>query len=433
MFLESKKTFFDKLIIFFITCTFFIGIFNWMSFIFDNNIIKLWKEFYILFLLFIIFLSKSQSIYIKKRYSSIILILIYYFIIEIIYNLMIDVPIIFIIYQIKNDIFPLIFGIVIYIYIYSLTNDYYINFVRKIIKLIIILGVINAFAVILERIFFENFLLLLGINFGDWGTNNGVKIITTGDTLRPIGFQTSFDQVGSLLLFCYILLKENKLNVIKNKCIICLLSIIFIMGIYFSTYATSIIGLIFYIIIKYSEKFLIKLKFNTILRYMIICFFLIGVFFILFISTHELTIYEFVAQINPMKAYNSIFTRISQHWEILNNMDSIISLFLGAGFGVNGVYGIENVFAKKTQIATDSTYIYLISNYGIIGLVIFCMIFSVLIIYFMNKNKDFFGLKYLCMYVLIIMFFYNNIIASFTNILMLILVIVLNFRLVKRN
>ena len=438
MFLDYKKIFFDKLIIFFIICVFFIGIFNLISVIVDNNIIKLWKEFYILFLLLIIILIRNKQIYIKLKYNNIILILIlmYYFVIEIIYNLIIDIPITFIAYQIKNDFFPLIFGIIIYIYIYNLGNNDYINFLRKIAKLVIILGAINAVAVILEHIFVENFLSLLGINFGNWGSSSGVKIITTGDTVRPIGFQTSFDQVGSLLLFCYILLKENKLNIIKNKCIDYLLSVIFVIGIYLSTYATAMLGLIFYILIKYSEKLLIKLKFNMMLRCTIIWFFLICVFFALFMSTHELTIYEFIAKINPMKAYNSIFTRISQHWEILNNMDSIISLFLGVGFGVNGAYGaygIESVFAKKTQLATDSTYIYLISNYGIIGMIIFVMIFSILILYFMNKNKDVFGLKYFCIYVLVIMFFYNNIIASFTNSLILILFIILNFRLVKRN
>lgn len=433
MFLDLKKIFFDKLIIFFIICVFFIGIFNLISVIWDNNIIKLWKEFYILFLLFFIFLIKNIKIYIKREYSNIILILIYYFVIEIIYNLIIDIPMTFIAYQIKNDFFPLIFGIIIYIYIYNLKNDDYVKFLKKIIKILILLGAINGIAVILEHIFIENFLSLIGINFGDWGSSSGVKVIMTGETVRPIGFQTSFDQVGSLLLFCYILLKENKLNIIKNKCIDYLLSIIFIIGIYLSTYATAMLGLIFYILIKYSEKLLIKLKFNTMLRSTIIGFFLICVFFTLFMSTHELTIYEFVAQINPMKAYNSIFIRIDQHWEILNNIDNIVSLFLGVGFGVNGVYGIESVFAKKTQMPTDSAYIYLISNYGIIGLVIFCIIFATLIIYFMNKNKDAFGLKYFCMYVLIIMFFYNNIIASFTNSLMLILVIVLNFRLMKRN
>lgn len=435
MFLDYKKIFFDKLIMFFIICVFFIGIFNLISVIVDNNIIKLWKEFYILFLLFIIILIKNKQIYIKIKYDNIILILIliYYFVIEIIYNIIIDIPITFIAYQIKNDFFPLIFGIIVYIYIYNLENNNYINFLRKITKLVIILGAINAVAVILEYIFIENFLSLLGINFGDWGSSSGVKVITTGDTVRPIGFQTSFAQVGSLLLFCYIILKENKLNVIKNKFVNYSLSIIFIIGIYLSTYATAMIGFVFYMFIKYSEKLFVKLKFNMILRCIIVCFFLICVFFILFMSTHELTIYEFIAQIDPMKAYNSIFTRISQHWEILNNMDSITSLFLGVGFGVNGAYGIESVFAKKTQIATDSAYIYLISNYGIIGMIIFVMIFSILILYFMNKNKDVFGLKYFCIYVLVIMFFYNNIIASFTNSLILILFIILNFRLVKRN
>lgn len=407
----NKKNIELKIIVVFFVLCFFTGIFSYLSYILDNQYIKLWKEMYIILMCILLFDIRLKNIDINVLFF--LLIGSGFFFIEIIYSLLINVPNDIIIYQLKNDLLLFIFSICIYIFFIKTDDKIIKDLSIKIIKIMIFLGAINAIAMILEFIFFEQFLNLIGLDMGNWGTAVGVKIITAGEALRPIGLQGGFVPAATLVLMAFIILNENKVYNIKNRMIKYLLEIIFLVAILLSTYATAIIGLIVYLGIKFINKIL---KMNTFIFVSIILF----IFFLY--TTHGLGIYEVVNTIYPDKAYFSILIRVLQHWQIINeiNQDGV-SFLLGIGLGINGTFGLDKELYGIISIATDSAYIYLFSNYGAIGVFFYVFILIYFIINF-YKN-DILGIKYCLFYVLIIDFFFNNIITNFpVNFILLLLV-----------
>lgn len=400
-----------KIIMCFFVLCFFTGVFSYLSYLLDNQYIRLWKEIYIILMCVFFWNIKLKSININIVIFSLIGVI--YFFVEIIYSLLISIPNDIIIYQLKNDLLLFLFTIYIYIFFLKVNDEEVKIFSKKIIKILIILGSINAFAMILEFIFFEQFLNLIGLDMGNWGTAVGVKIITAGAVLRPIGLQGGFVQASSLVLISFIIMNENKIYNIKNKKIKYIVNLIFIVAIMLSTYATAIIGFTLYVIMKLINK-IFKLNLFVALSIILFLFFLY--------TTHGLGVYEFIYAIYPDKADTSILFRIEGHWDIINDLSkNIISFLLGTGLGVNGVFGLDKEIYGIISIATDSTYIYLFSNYGIIGV----LFYIIILIYFMISfyKKDILGIKYCLFYVLIIDFFFNNTIANFpVNFILLLLI-----------
>lgn len=407
----NKKNIELKIImVFFILC-FFTGIFSYLSYLLDNQYIKLWKEIYIIIMCILLF-----DIRLKKIDINVLFFLLIgggFFFIEIIYSLLMNIPNDIIIYQLKNDLLLFLFAICIYIFFIKIDDKKIKDFSIKLIKIMIFLGAINAITMVLEFVFFEQFLNLIGLDMGNWGTAVGVKIITAGEALRPIGLQGGFVQAATLVLMAFIILNENKIYNIKNKIIKYLLEIIFFVAILLSTYATVIIGLIVYLAMKIINKIL---KINTFIFFSVILF----IFFLY--TSHGLGIYEFVNTIYPDKAYSSILLRVLQHWQIIDEINQEgISFLLGTGLGINGMFGLDKEIYGIIPIATDSTYIYLFSNYGIVGVFLYVFILIYFIINF--YKKDILGIKYCLFYVLIIDFFFNNTITNFpVNFILLLLI-----------
>lgn len=410
--INKKDIEFNIIVLFFILC-FFTGVFSYTSYLLDNQYIKLWKEIYIILMCIILIGINIKNINININMGMFSLIGGIYFFIEIIYSLLMDIPNDIIIYQLKNDLLLFLFAICIYIFFIKIDDKGIKDFSIKLVKIMIFLGVLNAITMILEFVFFEQFVNLIGLDMGNWGTAVGVKIITAGEALRPIGLQGGFVQAATLVLMAFIILNENKVYNIKNKIIKYLLEIIFLVSILLSTYATAIIGLIVYLAIKFINKIF---KINTFIFFSVILF----IFFLY--TTHGLGIYEFVNTIYPDKAYSSILLRVLQHWEIIKEVSQDgISFLLGIGLGTNGIFGLDKELYGIMPIATDSAYIYILSNYGIIGV----LIYFFLLIYFIIKfyKRDAFGIKYCLFYVLIIDFFFNNTITNFPiNFILLLLI-----------
>lgn len=400
-----------KIIMFFFVLCFFSGVFSYLSYFLDNQYIKLWKEIYIIVMCILLFDIRLKDININVLFFS--LIGSGFFFIEIIYSLLMDIPDDIIIYQLKNDLLLFLFAICIYIFFVKINDKIIKDFSIKLIKIMIFLGAINAITMILEFVFFEQFLNLIGLDMGNWGTAVGVKIITAGEALRPIGLQGGFVQAATLVLMVFIILNENKMYNIKNKIIKYLLEIIFLIAILLSTYATVIIGLIVYLAMKIINK---VLKINIFVFFSVILF----VFFLY--TSHGLGVYEFVNTIYPDKAYSSILLRVLQHWQIIDEISQHgISFLLGVGLGINGMFGLDKELYGIIPIATDSTYIYLFSNYGIVGVLFYIFI----LIYFMINfyKKDILGINYCLFYILIIDFFFNNTINNFPiNFILLLLI-----------
>lgn len=400
-----------KIIMFFFVLCFFSGVFSYLSYFLDNQYIKLWKEIYIIVMCILLFDIRLKDININVLFFS--LIGSGFFFIEIIYSLLMDIPDDIIIYQLKNDLLLFLFAICIYIFFVKINDKIIKDFSIKLIKIMIFLGAINAITMILEFVFFEQFLNLIGLDMGNWGTAVGVKIITAGEALRPIGLQGGFVQAATLVLMVFIILNENKMYNIKNKIIKYLLEIIFLIAILLSTYATVIIGLIVYLAMKIINK---VLKINIFVFFSVILF----VFFLY--TSHGLGVYEFVNTIYPDKAYSSILLRVLQHWQIIDEISQHgISFLLGVGLGINGMLGLDKELYGIIPIAIDSTYIYLFSNYGIVGVLFYIFI----LIYFMINfyKKDILGINYCLFYILIIDFFFNNTINNFPiNFILLLLI-----------
>ena len=415
--IKEKKTFQLNFIILFFSLSFFSGIFTYMSYFLDNEYLKIWKEIYIILIYIVAFDFKLKKIDVNSIIIS--LFIGSFFFIEIIYSWLLEIPASIILYQLKNDLLLVLFFICIYNLFLKINYEDIMIFSKKIIKIMIFLGVINAIAMIFEFIFFEQFLNLIGLDMGNWGTAAGVKIITSGSYLRPIGLQSGFVQASNLVLISFIVMNENKIYNIKNKKMKYIINLIFFIAIMLSTYATAIIGFILYVIMKLINK---KFKLNL--------FFILSIILFLFFlyTTHGLGVYEFIYTIYPDKADTSILFRIEGHWDIINDLSkNIISFLLGTGLGVNGIVGLDKELYGIISIATDSAYIYLFSNYGIIGVVAYVFILIYYMIKF-NKN-DILGIESCLFYILIVDFFFNNTVATFPINFFIVLLINLALRL----
>lgn len=428
----NKVSIEKKLMIFFITISLFSGIMGYLSYIMDNPIIKLWKEIYVLFFsLCIIFFNIDKIVRTNINYKFLLTIFIsIFFFLEIVYSsLILEIPLIVILYQLKSDLLLFVFFVIVYIFFFSLSKEQLKIFSKSIIKIVIFLGLFNAIAMILQTIFFEQFLNLIGLDFGNWGTKVGLRIETVGeDILRPVGFQTGFIAASTVSLLSFFIMNENTIYRIRSKFIKLILNIIFIVSIFLSTYATAIIGLVTYFIIK--GIYFIKL--NKLYKKYVIYLFCVLLFGLFFYATHGLDIYEFVAEYYPDKAYSSILIRVLLYSDVINEWsNNILSLLLGVGLGTNGTYGMEKDLYGILSIPLDSTYIYMLSNYGIIGVIFYVFIMIYFILYF--YNNDMLGINYFCIYILIIEFFFNNFMVDFPLNFIIMILIPLNFRIANIN
>lgn len=392
------------------------GVIARISTVTNNPILKLWKEFFIIGILGLAILVILPRIRIRTLFLFWITVLTTIAFLTL--NLNINMTVLF--YQLKLDLVLFLFIIAAYDSLIILKKDELEDYIKKIYKIFMVFAIINAVLIVVEHFFPGQFMAFLGFQDEQWGADTGIKIVSTGGVIRSPGLLTYFVPAGTLMLLAFIVTIETR-KAFKMRCSLRLMLLaLFTISIFFTTYKTAIIGFIFYLTIK-TVEFLFRrlwLIFTTLLT--------LGFFTIFFVSTHFMNIYYFVNKYSPDIAYNSILIRIQQHLAILETMKTTKQVFFGVGMGLNGKFGLDKTVFNVDALPTDSTYIYLASNYGFVGVFAFLAIFIyVAVKLFNNRSFDIFGIRYIVIYTIAIEFFYNNFISSFpTNILTIAMILV---------
>lgn len=384
-----------KLLVF---LSFFSAFFAVLSSVFGTPIIRLWKELLIIVIIILTFISYYKINILKGFYIFVILL---FFII----NLFLSDNYINVVYQFKLDLLLLIFTVSIYFFLLKLETYQLEFFLYSLVKIIIILGFLNAIATISESIFFDKFINLLGINYGNWGTHGGLKIITTFGHLRAPGLLMGFVQSGTIILlsWTFFLYYADRLFHF-NKFLKLFISIIFMFGLISTTYKTALLGFLVILLFYFIDKVNIKNK-NFYFGFVSII-----IFFLFFSSSISYWLYNMIKPYNESLVYNSVYLRVLEHYKVFEQIKTISDLLVGVGYGKNGTFGLKD---NSNSIPLDSSFIYIFSNYGILGILIFLLLLLFLIIRFSNNNYRERPIFFYLIYILIMEFFYNNVIANF--------------------
>jgi hypothetical protein len=413
--ISKYNNWFSYLLLTFIVLALVSGVLGYLSVLFDFKLLRLWKELFTAVLLICALVLTFSN----KKFGIIkwLLVTAGFFIIMSVLSLR-HSNLSYIIYQFKIDGFIFLFGIAAYYILNNLNREQFIDFLKRLTHVILLLGILNVLAMCLEHVFMSQWLNFLGGSQVQENSSSGIKIVTNANILRAPGLLLGFVPSGVLMVFCIILLIESYRAIKVNKILFTSALVLFLVGLAMSTYKTGFIGLAIYLFIKGVLLFIHTKKYKQIFLHSVV-----GLIFLLsFLSTHFMIFYTIVNRFSPYYAYGSILLRIQQHIGILRSMNNPLDLLFGVGMGVNGVYGIEK--APNTS-ALDSLYIYLMSNYGLLATIIITgIMFYLVYTFFKNKEYDFLGAGYLIIYVLASEYFYNNIIANFPMNFVLMLIIV---------
>lgn len=372
---ESKK--WINILILFLSLFSFGFVVNIIAYHFQNPLLRLWKEVLIFILFFIsvlsLFINKNQNknrIYILIFFTGFLFI--FYFSLNLLNNSFFSI-----IYQFKQDIVPILLPISLYFLLRNNLDYYY--FCKMFFKMIIIVSLINAIVVIFQSYNTDIFLGILGISdLYNTDGEDGIRIISTEGGIRAIGLTTSFSAVAALLFLSIILLIEDKSIYIKARYFLIFLMVF---SLYKTTYKTAILALFFYIIFKVCTYFIRSLEKNKLLffSYSIILFLL---FFYIFTFRNFYNFFSNSLYENIL--YNSVYLRVYFHDQLISQILDNGNL-LGAGFGVNGVGGLNE---SKTGLPLDSMFANILSNYGFFGILFYISIFFSLFILLINKKNN---------------------------------------------
>ncbi|WP_396266633.1 hypothetical protein WGR79_08275 [Klebsiella pneumoniae] len=368
----------------------------------DSQIVKLWKEIAVIafYILSIMYLFRTKKIGAKKVLISIV-IPVYIFVFYILTSMEDNRILVF--YQFKTDIIPFLFPFAMYCIIETQEQAHKIY--RGLCNVFIFIGITNAIFVFIERIFTTWFLVFLEIdNLNNQSGKSGLRLDNTSDGLRAMGTMTSFINSGTLMILSIFILLESGIFNKKKKI---LLLPLFIAGAIATTYKTAMVTLLLYLPIKII---FILIKTNGAKKmflaiYTLLCFSIMGAVF------NSSYLYDKFKNTSLHKAaYSSIYVRVLQHDDILADVEKE-SLLTGVGVGVNGTQGPPEL--KYSSKALDSTYVNLLSNYGLLGLSFYLLFF----LFLMFKNI-FMGVgdllaSFLIFFHIGIEFFANNILMNF--------------------
>ena len=256
------------------------------------------------------------------------------------------------------------------------------------------------------------FFSFIGFSPGVWGSESGIKIVMAGDLLRPVGLQMGFVQAGTLCLINFCILCDSKLYRC-NKLMRYFLMLTALASILLVNYFNALLGLLVYFLFKCEQYFCMAILSKNLNIDNIIYITGIVLFFSFFYITNSLDLYWIFEGFSPNKAYSSIYLRVIQHWDICSMMTEIYQVLFGLGINLNGTYGIDKEsLASIIAISTDSTYIYILSNYGVIGLagtvVMLCYFVKV-------SRRSITGVHFLLLYVLVISMFFNCYFGDFPS------------------
>ncbi|MFI8418290.1 hypothetical protein ACQKDS_18140 [Serratia sp. NPDC078593] len=383
----------------------FSGVVSLISVKFDNPLLRIWKEGMIIGIL----LLSIISIFLRKNIPLAKLVSLFLFLAPafILYFLLsINTNILLVAYQIKNDVIPLLFAFSLYIILSGKSDvgDFY----SRLIKVVVVTATINSFFIYIESMFPTAFMATLQIEeFNNSGGKSGIRLDNALGSLRAMGTMTTFINAGTLTFFGIVcVLESGYYNRLKKWVLFSLMAIALIL----TTYKTAMIALAIYLLTKVIYSFFKKLRGAK----MIYFFSAVITFSFMAFVFNTFTVYDSLAstKYKPF-AYNSIYLRSLQHDKIINDIERKDSFYTGLGVGTNGTMGPNEKLKLKSK-ALDSTYIYLMSNYGFIGVLIYVSILLLLLLYFCSKSNKFDNIAIILLfYAFGADFFINNTFSNF--------------------
>lgn len=406
----------------------FSGVVSLISVKFDNPILRIWKE---LIIIGILILSVVGALFRKNipltKLVSLFLLLAPAFLLYFLFSL--NTNTLLVAYQIKNDVVPFLFAFSLYIILSGQSDDDY--FYNRLIKVVVITATINSFFVYIESMFPTAFMATLQIEeFNNSGGKSGIRLDNALGSLRAMGTMTTFINAGTLTFFGVVCVLESGLYKGIKKWV--LLGIM-VSALMLTTYKTAMIALVIYVITKIIYSFFKRLRGAKVIYLFsaLITFMFMGFVF------NTFTVYDSLAntKYKPF-AYNSIYLRSLQHADIINDMERKNDFYTGLGVGTNGTMGPNEKLKLKSK-ALDSTYIYIMSNYGFLGVLSYTFILFMLLIYFCAQNNRFDNIVVvLLFYTFGVEFFINNTFSNFPcNVIFysFIIVSILHIRRAKGN
>ncbi|MEQ5972476.1 O-antigen ligase family protein [Serratia liquefaciens] len=387
---------------FFIFC--FTSIFSLVAARLDNPALKLWKEvlviiYYLLSVFFILLRGKIKVV------NLILGIIIPAFILTTYVISSLGDELALVLYQFKSDFIPFFF--VLGLVNVFLSFDDGLELYRKLCKTLIIVGIINIGVIIVQKVFTEWFMVFLQVDeFNNSSRGSGLRLDNVSDNLRAMGTLTSFIGSGTLMVLCFFVTLES--GVVSKKIKI-ILATAFLAGAIATLYKTAIIGIAAYTIIK---LFLIFLRVDRKLERVIWGGASVTVFFVSMFVFNSYFVYDQVKNTSLHdSAYSSIFIRVQQHNDIFNDVEKN-SLLTGVGIGTNGTEGPSGL--KQASKALDSTYVNVLSNYGLLGVIVYLVVYLTIMLNIIAKPGIGTNLALvLLFYHLGIEFFTNNILMNF--------------------
>lgn len=416
----------NRFLLLFLFISFFSGVVSLASVVLNMAILKLWKEAFMALMLVVAICYSGGRVSAKSIIPTIILLAILTFaILTIATNFNSKNFIIF--YQLKFDVLPMLFLIAVLIILSKQSLQDLEALCISVAKMMFFLGGLNAVAIILQQLFPDSFMGLLGLSAGEWGSDSGVRLNSTEGNIRAIGFQLAFTMSGVLMFFCLVVSFEAR-KLFAGKRWLLFFSPLFMVAIICTTYKTAILAALVYLLTK-----VIEFLFRRTSGIIVFCMGLV-IFSMFCYSTHSYDVYEIVRKYNENAAYNSIYLRVWEHLKILSDLDSTGKILFGAGLGLNGTFGLDKSLYGIQAIPIDSAYIYMVSNYGFVGF----FTYLALMVYlqfklYKIKRFDIFGARYFVFFTLTIELFYNLGLGNFPNNILLILFVAIPFVLHRKS
>lgn len=371
----------------------------------DILLLRIWKEIVVIgcyLVCVLVFFSKNNVN--RRTFFLAIIMPLYVIIIYILTSMDDNKTLVF--YQIKSDIIPFLFPLAFFCLIKN-NNDANIIF-ERICKLFVIIGVFNSLLIFVQRIFSSWFLVLLQIDdMNNQAGASGLRLDNLDSSLRAMGSMTTFINSGTLMVYCIFIVLESGFYSITKKVIY---SALFVAAAIMTTYKTGMVALALYIPIK-IVLFFVKGKVS---KKLAIALYTIIIFAVMAFSFNSLFLYNKIKNTTLQDAaYNSIYLRVIQHQDILKDVERE-SLLTGVGVGVNGTQGPPEIKSKYSSKPLDSGYVSLLSNYGLLGVTLYLIVFLILLIKFVFT--DVIGDMLACtliFYHIGVEFFANNMLANF--------------------
>ncbi|MEE4409333.1 MULTISPECIES: hypothetical protein [unclassified Serratia (in: enterobacteria)] len=297
-----------------------------------------------------------------------------------------------------------------------LSREERLDILMKLVKFYIIFAVINALFAIAESTLAGALYAVIGYDPGpqltQFGKEYGLVLRTIQGQFRAFGLQTGPFSLSEYLFFALVLSPFVSLK--NRKKFILLITL----GIVCSTSKTAIIMALLYIMFLMSRR-LFSLRFS--LNIVTLATFVLGMFF--YVTTTNYDVYQALFPKENAIAENSILFRTMGIASVKASPE--YSPYIGAGYAVNGnaVVGDDN----SNSIPLDSMYIYMLSNYGNVGIIFLVIVGTIIlgVLYRKVIRGGYVGVYLYWMISLIMNFVYNNPLTNYPGYLFPIILTIL--------